>query len=363
MLRFDISYRSVILLAVMLLSLWALLQLWPIVLSVITAFILMAALLPYADWLARRGLPRTLSVVLILFFLLLVLSGLMYLLVPPLIEEFQNLKDDLPEDARRLEEFLADFGITVQLQERAANFDWGDLLTGQFAFDYGRRIVLTSVSILTVVVLTAYLLVDAHRIAAFLERLVPPERKGDFERLVASLNSVVGGYIRGQLVTSAAISLFTLVLLLALGVPNAVAYAVLAGFLDIIPIIGAFLAVILPAVAAFQESVTRAFIVLIALTAYQQFEDRLLIPRIYAHTLRLPPIVVLIAVLAGGQMFGIPGVLLAIPAAAAGRIFFEYLVERGEFPMQPPKERPFAPDEPSEDRGELEEPIKPGQGD
>ncbi len=90
-------------------------------------------------------------------------------------------------------------------------------------------------------------------------------------------------------------------MLLILGVPNALAFAVLAGFADIIPLVGAFIAVSPPTFAAFEDSPTKALIVLGLLALYQQFEDRILVPRVYGSTLNLPPLIVLIAVLAGAS--------------------------------------------------------------
>ena len=139
---------------------------------------------------------------------------------------------------------------------------------------------------------------------------------------------MVGGYIRGQVITSLCIATYTLVVLLILRVPNALAFAVLAGFADIIPLVGAFIAVMPPAVAAFDKSPTLALVVLGLLVLYQQFEDRFLVPRVYGSTLNLPPIIVLIAVLCGGELLGVTGVLLALPAAAAGRVAFDYVLER-----------------------------------
>ena len=82
------------------------------------------------------------------------------------------------------------------------------------------------------------------------------------------------------------------------------------------------------------------------LVLYQQFEDRYLVPRVYGSTLNLPPLIVLIAVLAGGELLGVTGVLLALPAAAAGRVALDYYMERrkASYARPGPAEEPFAPD-------------------
>jgi predicted PurR-regulated permease PerM len=182
---------------------------------------------------------------------------------------------------------------------------------------------------------------------AFLYRFVPKERVSEADDILEALGRVVGGYVRGQFITSLVIALYTLAVLLILDVKNPVAFAVLAGFADIIPIIGAFIAIVPASFAAFQDSVAKALIVLGALVLYQQFEDRYLVPRIYGQTLNLPPLVVLVAVLVGGELLGITGVLLALPAAAAGRVAFDLVMARREgeqFPEEP-KAEVMAPDE------------------
>lgn len=328
MLKIEVSYRAILLLALMLISLWALTKLWPIILLIVTAFIFHAALLPYVEWLVSKRVPRTLSVLAILLVIVGVLAGLSALVVPAMVDEFSDLRNDLPEDARDLEEFLDDFGIEVELQQRARDIDWDDLISGQAAVDYGQRALTILIGALTVIVLTAYLLVDTPRLSRFVYQFVPPGHEPDMEHFLSALSRVVGGYIRGQVVTSGCIFVYTLVVLLAAGVPNALAFAVLAAFVDIIPLIGATIAVVFPTIAAFQESPTHAIIVLALLLLYQQFEDRFLTPRVYGQTLNLPPLVVLIAVLVGGQLLGIAGVLLALPAAAVARVGFDYWMER-----------------------------------
>ena len=327
MLKLELSYRGILLIIGALVGLWALTKLWPILLLMAAALIFMVALLPYVEWLVGKGLPRTAAVLVALLVILGVIVGLFGLVVPAMIDEFGDLDKELPENARDAEDFLDSFGIEVELQERARDFDWGEVISGEAAVDYGQRAVFITFTIITVVVLTAYLLVDLPRLSRFAYQFVPPGREPEFEALVRSLARVVGGYVRGQLVTSLSIGLFTLLVLLVADVPNPLAFAVLAAFVDIIPLVGATIAVILPTLAAFQESPEQAIAVLVALILYQQFEDRFLVPKVYGQTLNLPPIVVLMAVLIGARLLGIVGVLLALPAAAVARVAMDYVLE------------------------------------
>ena len=336
MFRLEVSQRGLILVAAALAVLFAITRLYEIVVVVAAAFIFMAALQPYVSWLIRHGIPRVPAVLLLVFTLLAVFAGLLALVVPALVDEFSTLRDELPENARDLEDFLDDFGVNVELEERAEEFEWSDILSGRAAVDYGQRIALVFFAMFTVVVLTTYLLLDVPRLSRFVYQFVPPGKEPEVERFLASLSRVVGGYVRGQVITSACITVFTLVVLLALGVPNAVAFAVVAGIADVIPLIGAFIATVPPVLAAFQEDPTKALIVLGLLVAYQQFEDRILVPRVYGQTLNLPPIIVLVVVLIGAQLFGITGVLLAMPAAAAARVVLDYFLDRRKARFAPP---------------------------
>lgn len=331
MLKIEVSGRGLLFIVAILVSVWLLTRLWPVLILILIALIFTAALLPYVEWLVKHGFHRAVAVLLLLFGILLVIAGMGALVVPAMISEFSSLRDNLPEDAREFERFAENFGFDTEnwdLPERAEQINWTELISGRAAVNYGQRVAFGLFSALTVIVLTAYFLMDAPKITRNIYRFVPSGREEDVGRILESLGRVVGGYVRGQAVTSLVIAVFTLAVLLVLGVENAIAFAVLAGFADIIPLVGAFIATIPPVVAAFQDSPSTAVIVLVALVLYQQFEDRYLVPRIYGATLNLSPLVVFVAILAGGEVLGITGVLLALPVVAAGRVLLDFYFEQ-----------------------------------
>ncbi|HWO74109.1 MAG TPA: AI-2E family transporter [Dehalococcoidia bacterium] len=381
MLKIEISARGVVVIALALLALWALIELWPVILLLLVSLVLMIGLLPFVEWLVSKGIARPYAVLLLLLVFVVAVVALFSYMVPVLVEEFDDVRDNLPESAREIEELLANFGINVELQERARNIDWGEVVSGRAAVDVGQRVLALTVSLITIVVMTAYLLADTPRLGNFISQFIPPQRRGELERLFQSMTRVVGGYLRGQAITSLAIAVYTFVLLRILGVPNPLAFAVLAGFADVIPLVGALIATVPPAAAALQDSATRALAVLIGLVAYQQFEDRFLVPRVYGRTLNLPPVIVLIAVLAGAELLGIVGVLLALPLTAAARVALDYLIESRQIVLpadsqaaqeaaegETASDQPFAPDvadeaSPETPGGEASraEPTRPGR--
>ena len=355
MIRLELSFRGILAIALVLVGLWFLVQLWPLLLIVTTSFIFMAALLPYVEWMVRRGINRVAAVVIILVAILAVLGSMIAIVAPAVVDEFRDLRNNLPEYARDVETFASDLGFNTErwdLPERAAEINWNRIISGSQVVDYGQRVLVGILTGLTVAVITAYLLVETHRLRTFLFRFIPPDREADAHHFLRALERVVGGYVRGQLITSLIIGVYTTVVMLLVGVPNAIAFGVLAAFADIIPLVGGIIAVVPASIAAFQESPTQALIVLVALLVYQQFEDRLLVPRIYGQTLNLPALVVLLAVLAGAELMGVVGVLLALPAAAAGRVVLDYYLDRRANGRPAPDEtvEVLAPDKPSATR-------------
>ncbi len=344
MLKLEISYQGILILVLAILGLWAFLKLWPVILLVLIAVILMIGLLPYVEALMRLGLTRTQSVLVLLFLILAIVVGLVSLMLPPMVTERRNVQENLPDSAREIEDLLRSFGIHVELQDRARNFNWDDLFPARAAVSYGQRVLTTTLSVITVVVMTAYLLADTPRISSFIIQFVPAGRRDDADRLFISMSRVVGGYLRGQIITSLCIGVFVFVLLRIVGVPNPIAFAVLAGLADIVPLVGAFVATVPPVATALEDSSTKALVVLAAMVAYQQFEDRFLVPRVYGRTLNLPPIIVLVAVLAGAELLGITGVLLALPLTAAGRVLLDYAMESRLRFVPQPSDEVLAPD-------------------
>jgi predicted PurR-regulated permease PerM len=144
-------------------------------------------------------------------------------------------------------------------------------------------------------------------------------------RVLANLETIVGGYIRGQLLTSLAIAVFTFALLTLCRVPNALALAAFAGLTDVLPFVGGLLATTPAVLGALPQGSVTATVVLVAMLSYQEFESRILVPKVYGRALRLPAVAVVLALLVGGKLGGILGALLALPLTAALRMLAEEL--------------------------------------
>jgi predicted PurR-regulated permease PerM len=194
------------------------------------------------------------------------------------------------------------------------------------------RILEITAYVASAIFLALYIMIDRDRLRGGLFAVVPRSHHIRLARVLMNLETIVGAYIRGQVLTCLLIAVFSFVLLAACGVPHALALAVFAGLADVLPYIGALLSVGPMVLAALARGPVIAGVVLLIMLAYEEFESRVLVPRIYGRALRLPSSVVLFALLAGGVLMGIPGALLALPVAATIMMLIEEL--RVELPGQ-----------------------------
>jgi predicted PurR-regulated permease PerM len=323
--RIEFSLRSVLSILAIVLGLWLLIQLWPILLLFIMAILLATTLNPLVVWLEQHHVKRGGALLLVLLAFILLLIGLGFLLIPSFLPQAQQLIANAPEIRNR---FLAELARIPLLAEqtnsiRQAQPEMYLVRLGRYLLVYAPGIVELLAFGLTSVILALYLIADRERMKGLAFALIPPRFHLRAARLLLHLQTVVSGYVLGQVLTSLLISIFTFVLLWLVGAPSPLAFAILAAFTDLIPEIGGILVTVPAALAALTQGVVPAVVVVIALVVYQEFEGRVLIQRVYGRTLRLSPVAVTMALLIGGKLLGILGALLALPLAAGIRAFLE----------------------------------------
>lgn len=336
--RIELSPRSIIAIIAIAIALWALVQIWQVLLIIIIATILAGTFSPVVDGLERRRVRRGLALVLVLVLLIGVVVGLSLLVIPALAGQVQAAIDNAPAIQQRVAETLARFPVLARQAEtiRGATPDRYLEPVGKYALDYAAAAIELIIFGVTTVVLAFYLIADRERVQGFAFALLPRRYHLRTARVLLQLETIVGGYVRGQALTSLLIGVFVFTLLLIMRVPNALALAIFAALTDLIPLIGGVLAITPAVLSALSRGPTTALIVLVAILLYQEFESRVLIPRIYGLTLRLSSVTVLIALLIGGKLLGIVGALLALPIAAGIRVLIEEL--RIELPGDQPGE-------------------------
>ncbi|HYU91813.1 MAG TPA: AI-2E family transporter [Gemmatimonadales bacterium] len=316
--RFEIAPRSIAWILATIVGVWLFLQLRAIVLLLVVALVFAGTFNPLVEWIERRGLKRVYALTLLSVALLLVTSLLIFLMGPPLIEQLAQIVRDAPRHREQLIALLQQRDVTAPLARAVQNAGLQEMFARieSDLVSYSSRAITAVGWAVTTLFLSFYFLADGKRTQGALYAIVPRDYHMRLARILQNLETIVGGYMRGQLITSAAIGVFTFALLVICKVPNALSLALFAALVDVIPFIGALLATAPAVLAALSLGAPVAIVVLVALFVYQEVENRVLIPRIYGRALRLAPITVVLALLAGGILLGVIGALLALPIAA-----------------------------------------------
>ena len=326
--RIEISYGTILAVVLTVAGIWLLNALLPILVVLVMALILVGTLDPFVGWVHRHGVNRTLAIG-IVFLACLAVAGLIGLLtVPTLWAQITQTVNDLPHLQKTMAGRLESHHLTAPLAEAIRTFKLEKTMRGLNV----TTAVVASLGVVeavgyagTSVVLAIYFIADAERTRGTLYALFPRRFHVRLARVLLNLETIVGGYMRGQVITSLAIGAFTFALLSIARVPNAIALAAFAALTDVIPFVGGLLATTPAVLVALSRSTLVATIVLVVMIAYQEFESRVIVPRVYGRALRLSSATVVIALLVGGKLGGIMGALLALPIAAALRMLIEEL--------------------------------------
>ena len=319
-LRIDISPRTMGLALLVVFGVWLAFKLTSVLVVIVVALVLAGTLNPLVQWLERRGLRRGRALILLFIALSVAMGAVILLTFPPLISQLLHLIEEAPRTRDQLVVSMQAHGWSKAFIASAQALPLSDI-----AVNLGARLINYSTQVLTVLgfavstlFLAIYLLSDPLRAKGLLYAVVPRSHHVKLARILIELQTIVGGYMRGQLITSVSIGVFVFVLLTAFGVEDALALALFAALTDIIPFIGGYIASlpVIAAVAASGAGVAATIGVTIVMVLYQEFESRLLVPSVYGRVLRLPPAIVIVALLVGGTLMGVFGALLALPIAA-----------------------------------------------
>jgi predicted PurR-regulated permease PerM len=221
-------------------------------------------------------------------------------------------------------------GITVTASLLAERIDEG--VRGYFgnggdAIHLAGEVVARLLDSLLVIVVSFYLMLDGKRLGVYLLKFVPSGSRARTGYVAGRIHRVLGAYLRGQLLLIGLMSLVSfLILQFIFQVPYALPLGILTGFLEILPLLGPAIAAVLAAsVALAAHGPGAALGVVVAYTILRQLEDQLIMPFVVGRAVELHPVVTIFAVLAGGAMAGVLGMLLAVPVAAAIKVVLDFL--------------------------------------
>lgn len=293
--------------------------------------LIMAALVAYAVLplieLFRRVMPRALAILLVYLVILGLLGLLFYLLVVTSVAQIAALATSastyfMPHNKQMspIMQILRRLGVTPAQLGALSQAIGGQLAT--IAADIAKNLFpLISgvagglINVLLTAVISIYLVLDGRRAVNWVQVNVPLVARGGTRQILDIVQNVVGGYIRGQVVLCALIGLLVGLGMFILRVPYAILLGTLGGFLEFIPVIGTITSGVVCCLIALTQGWITFFLVLIYFVVLHMFEGYILAPRIVGKAVGLHPVISLLALAAGGELFGPIGAILAAPVA------------------------------------------------
>jgi len=296
----------------------------------LTAMVLAVGLQRPIAWMERRGVRRGAAVAILAVSVIAVIGGFLALVLPSVLREASALAEQAPDYLRRLRKtgWVRAADQRFDLTDRLSHL--GDGLPDQ-AWSIGRGLLGIVVDALTVSVLTICFAVDLPRARTAVGRLLVPKHRARFETIADQVTVRVGGYVTGNLIVSVIAGVTSFIALFTVGVPYAAALAVWVALTDLLPAIGALLgAAVAMAVAGFSGGIGDLVTIGVFFLIYQQLENYVVVPRVMKGAIDMSVAAVLVAILVGNELFGLVGVLLALPIAATVQTVLDelYLRER-----------------------------------
>jgi predicted PurR-regulated permease PerM len=296
----------------------------------------------------NRRMKRGFAIALVYLGLLLVPVAIGAVVVPPIVNGADDLAHNAPQYATDVSDFVQkndrlrkinqDYDITQKLEDEAAKLPAkiGDAAT--VLRDVGFGVVNSVFSLVTILILTAFMLGGGRRWIEAGLRFMPEDRAERMERVLQRSANAVGNYVAGAIFQATMAGILAYGVMSILGVPFAAPLALLIFFLDLIPLIGATIgAVVVGVVTLFGDFPTDLIVWVIWSIVYQQVENNLVQPQIQKRAVDINPFLVIVSVLFGSTLLGVLGALVAVPVAASIQIAVrEYADYRGIKPREGP---------------------------
>jgi predicted PurR-regulated permease PerM len=302
---------------------WLVVETWQMWLLLFTAVIVAAAILPAARFLERYRVPRGVTVLAVYVGAAAVLSLMGRLLWPALTEQWAQFIEQLPRMVENvqgwlgsLELWMGQWGASLPTPKPDAAKDMvGTIVTNTFRVTAGA--VGAVVGFLVIVVVSAYLVMDAEHLGRGALGLLPPRQRAVAASLAGPVLERIGGYVRGQIAVSFCVGAVLAVGLAILGVRYALLIGALAAVLNVVPFVGSLIAAILGILSALNESPGLAVGTALLFWGTNLLEGKVLVPQLVGRATGLHPLAVMVVLLAGAQMAGLIGALISVPLLAA----------------------------------------------
>lgn len=314
----DISWEALAKVLAFVVGIWAIVVLREVLILLFAVFIFVAAASPaIVRW--QKYMSRPLAVSLLYALLVLIVVLAVSLLIPSFIYQFNELLHSLPATIDKTRPFISSFKggdavIDQALTTIRTNADSisNNILQTTFGIFGGLATAVTGL------VLSFYLLLEEDNAKEFFHQILPQHRYKAVYHTVSKISDRMGSWVRGQLLLMAIIGVANLVVYLVIQLPSPLPLAVWAGLAEIIPFIGPVLGVLPALVIALLVGtpLQAALVVIVGFFLIQQLENHIVVPKVMSKAVGLSPVLVIIALVVGVKLFGLPGAILAVPVAA-----------------------------------------------
>lgn len=312
------------------LAFWLVYRFNQVVFILFIAIVIGTVIRPVVTWLHRQGLPRMAGVILVYFLLLILLISFLLLLFPMIIQQGTTIAAAMPSYYQTLRLWLLNNPNEIIVSLGRFTPVALPSLSLQPAQPSGAEVIATAGQLLgyaawlarlgfigvVMLVLAYYWTLDGPRTIKSLLLLFPLERRDNLAELIAAMEKKVGLYIIGEGILCLMIAIMALVAYLLIGLPNALVLALVAGVMEVVPMVGPLLGAIPALLVAISLGPDKLIWVILATVVIQQIENSLLVPRIMSKAVGVNPFVALLSFFAFSSMLGVGGALMAIPLAA-----------------------------------------------
>lgn len=326
--KIEVSYKTILFTVAVILGLWFLFVIKEVLFLVFISFILMTALRPMVDGLAKIRIPRVLSILVIYALVFGLLGGVIASTVPSLVFQSTRLAQSLPQIVETL-------APTLNIDVQSFTQQIAPISENLVRVTFG--IFSNIFTLLTVLAFTFYFLLERRNTETFLKSIMSDETASSIIAVVRSVEEKLGAWVRGQLMLMFVIGLLVFLGLTLLHVEFALPLAIIAALLEIVPVVGPILSAVPAVLLALATSPLLAISVVALYFIVQQLENNIVVPMVMRRSVGLSPIITIFCLLVGGRLAGIVGAVLAVPLFLVLQVILAAVLNRPQTTKKPPR--------------------------
>lgn len=319
-----ISTKTIFVVVAVALLLWLLVQIKEVALLIFVSLMLSLALSPFVEFLEKRKIPRGLAVLIIYIIIVSIVALIGAVALPPIISQTTRFIKSFPQ-------IISSLGSTPILNK--VTTDLNNFLAEQLMGASGNVIRVTVgafsgiLAVFSLMVFTAYLLLDLDNLREAFLFFLPAKPRKEIAEVLKEIEYKLGGWLRGQFILMCIVGGATYVGLLLLGIKYAAPLALIAGLLEVAPMLGPIISAVPGIIVGFSISPVTGLGVLALYLAIQQLENNIIVPKVMQKTVGFSPLITLLALLIGGKLFGVVGALLSVPLTLIIVIITKHVLE------------------------------------